>query len=548
MMALWMLIGRPPRGRFILAMLLSVLAAACGVGLLGLSGWFLTAAAGAGLAGAGATFNHLIPSVGVRALAIGRVAARYAEQLVGHDATLALSAHLRPALFARQARSRPGLATLSGGELSTLIDDVDAIESGFLRVIAPSVGVASAAIVAVGITALVDGYLSLLIVMAFAVGGVVLPFIASRRVQVKASEIADARTALRADISNLVENAVELDVYGAMPRLTIRASINASDVEASAVSLASPFRLVGAFNMLAGGGLSLGLLLREGSSHAGIAVAAAAALAVLAAFEACGAMTKVMDAAPRARASADRLSARLAAPDAVVEPSATANARLLSVLPLEVRNLAVAAAPNAAIVGPLSFSCLPIGLVEIIGPSGSGKTTLLEAIARLRPISSGSLVYGGTDSAEVRTAAVLAHLAMAPQFPGFIGGGLRNEIALGRPDATNDEIIAALRTACVDEVVLGRDGGLDQRIDGGASSFSGGELRRIGLARALVANPLVLLLDEPFAGLEPDLADEIATRLSAWALTRQCAVIIACHEPTRRVWPGLNRVQIRLVT
>ncbi|MEP7211117.1 MAG: ATP-binding cassette domain-containing protein, partial [Alphaproteobacteria bacterium] len=484
MMKLWALIGRPARGRFVLAMLLSVIAAACGVGLLGLSGWFLTAAAGAGLAGAGAVFNHLIPSAGVRGLAISRVLSRYAEQLVGHDATFALSAHLRPILFARQARSRPGLSTLSGGELSALIDDVDAIEGGYLKVIAPSVGVASAAIVAVGLTALVDGSLALLAVLAFAFGGAVLPTMASRRAQARASDIAARRAALRSDVSNLIENAVELDVYGVLPGLSAQAFMDAADVEASAARLGNPFRLVGAFNMVAGGGLALGLLMRAGASQTDVAVTAGAALAILAAFEACGAMAKVMDAAPRAGASAERLRARLAAPDAIVEPPVNASTQLLSVLPTEARSLTVAAAPGAAMIGPISFSCQANSLAEIIGPSGSGKTTLLEAIARLRPISDGSLVYAGIPSDEVRSATVLAHIVMAPQFTGFIGGALRAELALGRPDASDDEIIAALRVACVDEVVLGRDGGLEQRTDGGGSGFSGGELRRIGLARA----------------------------------------------------------------
>ena len=106
MIALWTFLGRPAARSFVLAMTLSVLSSLLGIALLGLSGWFLAAAAAAGASGASYAFNHLYPSTGVRTIAVGRVASRYAEQLVGHEATLEVSAAIRPLVFERIARAQ----------------------------------------------------------------------------------------------------------------------------------------------------------------------------------------------------------------------------------------------------------------------------------------------------------------------------------------------------------------------------------------------------------------------------------------------------------
>ncbi len=129
MIKLWIRLGKPGQTQFASALGLAALSGASAVFLLGLSGWFLTAAALAGLAGTGLIFNHLFPSAGVRAAAFSRVLSRYGEQLVGHDATLKLSATLRPQLFSAGALSMRGLTPLASADLSLLLDDVEAAES-----------------------------------------------------------------------------------------------------------------------------------------------------------------------------------------------------------------------------------------------------------------------------------------------------------------------------------------------------------------------------------------------------------------------------------
>ena len=156
MIKIWERLGAPAKAAFGWSIALSALAAVSGVVLIGLSGWFLTASALAGFAGAGMAFNHLYPSAGVRLAAFARVSARYGEQIVGHDAILRLSSALRPNLFERGARARRGMGAMASGELSALVDDVEAVEGGFLRIVLPALAIAASAILAVCLAFMAD--------------------------------------------------------------------------------------------------------------------------------------------------------------------------------------------------------------------------------------------------------------------------------------------------------------------------------------------------------------------------------------------------------
>ncbi|HRX40563.1 MAG TPA: hypothetical protein P5072_14090, partial [Parvularculaceae bacterium] len=148
-----MVIDSKSRRRFALAALLGAVAAASSVVLLALSGWFIVASAVAGVAGGALAFNYLFPSAGVRGAAFTRVLGKYGEQLAGHDAILALSARLRSRLFERIARSTPGGVAPGAEELSLIADHVEAVEGAFLRVVLPAVSTATAALIAIVITA-----------------------------------------------------------------------------------------------------------------------------------------------------------------------------------------------------------------------------------------------------------------------------------------------------------------------------------------------------------------------------------------------------------
>ena len=535
MIALWRSLGRPAMRSFVLALILSGLAAAFGIALLGLSGWFLAAAAAGGASGAGYAFNHLYPSTGVRTFAVGRVLLRYAEQLVGHESTLKVSTAIRPFVFERLARAQRGLASLPAADLALVVDDVNAVEGGFLRVISPAAGVGAALLVAIGWVAAVSSIAALAIFALFIAACLCFPYILLRRAAKAAELLAAEQGKLRSDVSGVVENAVELDVSGVLSAAMTRANDKLRAVLKAQDDLQSPFRDAASLISLTGGAAALLVIVTARILQVDGAIAAGAALATLAAFEAASASARILDSSAQATASAERLMERLK-PDIAGKGG---DIVVASVLPLKVDSVRLAVS-SAASVGPINLTCDFGDIVELSGRSGVGKSTLLEAIAALRPIEDGSLAYAGVEQARVRPASVLGRVAISPQFPTFLPGTLREQLVYGRPDASDESVEAALAMVCMTDVVKGRP-------NDAASAYSGGEQRRLGIARALIADPELLLLDEPFAGLESALAERIRANLAGWVHERRRAVIFTGHEPgpdwagssVRRVrWPG----------
>jgi ATP-binding cassette subfamily C protein CydC len=540
MIGLWTLLGRPGPERFAAALCLSTVSAIAGVALLGLSGWFLAASALAGLAGAGAAFNHLIPSAAIRGLAFTRVLARYGDQVIGHAAILRLSAVLRPALFERAAFSSSGMRATPSGELSTLIDDVEAAEGGFLRVVSPAAAAAASALVAIGWTTLADPVTAWTAGIAFMVFGFLLPWSVSVRTRRLAAEAAQAQREAREVVSRLVENALELDILKALDREARSAFTRMDDAAMAASRLEAPHRRLGALTSTVGGSVAAILLMRI-SGSADTAIVAGAALSLIAAFEACGAMARVMDAAPRARDASARLQARLRQVNDPPDPPQGIS--LSTVLPISARTLVVSAIGDGHATSPLNLDCEAGSVIEISGPSGCGKTTLLETLARLRSPRSGALSYGGHRFETVRTAAVLEHVALAPQFPEFLPGSVREALCLACPDASDEDLDQAIETSCAGEFLRARSEGLESDV----SLFSGGERRRLAIARALLARPQVLLLDEPFSGLEPDLIDRLGLSLSTWIGVSGRSIVYTRHEPITPDWRGVRLVHFQLV-
>lgn len=548
MLKLWRILGQPARKKFVLALLLSALAGASSVILLGLSGWFLTAAAIAGVSGAGYAFNHLYPSAGVRGAAFLRVLTRYGEQLAGHDATLNLSAQLRPQLFAASAASQRGFSSMPAKELSALIDDVDAAEAGFLRVFSPAAAVFSGMIVALGFVFASDWLTGLLALIAFLFSGWAFPMLAVHRSHEAALRLSQQTEAARQQTARLIENAIELDIVGALPAQASAARQSLEAQFAARDAIEAPYRNLGAYTATIGLALALIVLWRAGSEDSGIAIATGAALALMAAFELTGTMLKVFDARARSGVAASRLAEKMRRMEAPWDPPLDRATPVPTVFPLSACGLTAQAAPSAPMIAPVSFTIRPGMLIEVIGASGSGKTTLAETLMRLHPARPGTLTYAGIPAEKVRIASALEHISISPQFPAFLPGTLADALRLAAPDASDDALWCALRTACADEFVRKKKAGLETVFEEGNSPFSGGELRRIGLARALLANPEILILDEPFAGLEASLAVQLSRKLSAWVSAKPRALMLLVHKEETQLFDDLESLAVRLDT
>ncbi|MEZ0495644.1 amino acid ABC transporter ATP-binding/permease protein [Sphingomonas sp. IW22] len=498
--------------RLVRAAACAALIAAASVMLLGLSGWFITAAAIAGAGGVAVAqaFNYLLPSAAIRLLAIVRTGARYGERLAGHGAAFGALSRIRPALF-RAITAMPvgdALALGQGDATARLIGDVDAVETRFVRRSAPW-GVA-AALASGGALTLLGG-----IDAALATLGCVLALLfvgdrLARRMEAPGRAVQQAMGALRDTVATLNDAAPELRCFGLE-------AWAAAQVDAHSAALATAqrrqARVAGWFELLHAGALAgaaaLALLL---SVEAGAAIAALAALAAAMTVDSVAPVLRTMTERGRLREAEERIDALLASGGTV-------------------RGAEGPGHPAIDFAGPRPTHVAPGTRLALIGPSGVGKTTLVETLIGLRPAQPGTIAIGGVDLSALATEAARRCFAWLPQDAMLLSGTVRDNLLLARPNADDATLWQALHDAALDGRVRAMPQGLDSWIGGNGETLSGGERRRLALARAYCADAPWLLLDEPSEGLDPATEGQVAARLSARLARTGQGLILVSHRP-----------------
>lgn len=492
-------------------LLLAGVAAAASVGLLGISGWFLTGAAIAGAGGIAAVtaFNYLLPSAAIRALAIARTAARYGERLTSHGAALTAMAGLRTRLFGTLAAADPRkVPDLASGEASTrLIDDIAAIEDLVVRRSALP-GALVGGVIATGCIAL-SGWRAAAAFMLLATVGLIVGAALARRLSVgPARGAAQARGRVRDRYVELAAARPEIIAYGLAHRVEAALADDLAALDRARRALAQGEAALNGIVALWSAVLAVVVLLL--AEHG----PALAALATLAAFSGSEALAVRVRSALREAVVAEGLErvATLAdiAPEPAPQPGAVAQS---------IRIGAVEVAPGGRLV--------------ITGASGSGKTTLIETLAGLRSAPH-ALTVGGTDVAERPAAALSNQFALAPQAPQLIAGTIGDNLRLARPGVDEAAMWAALDVVRLGERVRAMPGGVDCPIGEAGGTLSGGEQKRLSLARALLANRPWLVADEPSEGLDPATEAELVARLDAWLQQTGTGLILVSHRPAPR--------------
>lgn len=521
-----------------LGLLLAVLTALMGVGLLGLSGWFITAAGLAGLQIATAiVFDVFMPSAGIRLMALGRTFSRYGERLLTHDGTLGALAAMRERLLRAYAQPEAAqrLQLRPARLLFRLTADIDALESPYLRLLVPaaaSLGVALMAGLIVGLQSPLAGLA--LGLWLLAVGWGAAAWLARAAVR-PAARRAQALEALRARSADLVAGQVELLMAGRIEAQ--RASMAAQDARMARADDELNRREVRGL-LMQGGGSALaltGVLLLAawgvGAGWFGAPVAALMALATLAASEAFAALRRGALEAGRATLAARRLRpALVAGAEAEAEADvgrgagsdadadagagwplrAPADGRLA----LRLQGLRYRYPEAARDAMDLPQLQLARGeRVALVGASGAGKSTLMALLAgELRPAAG---------RAEVLPAAWLG------QRVDLFQDSLRDNLRLAAPQADDARLLAALAEAGLGEDVAALSRGLDTRLGEGGLGLSGGQARRLAVARLLLADRELWLLDEPTEALDAALAHDLLLRLATRARGR--SLVIATH-------------------
>ncbi len=513
-----------PWGRLALAGLLGLAAAAATIGLLAGSGYVV---------GRAALRPGLSAIVGILAavevLAFLRGPLRYEERLVGHDAALRALTRWRVWLYDRLAPRVPaGLAGWRSGDLLVrAIDDVDALQDLYLRSLLPMAIAVGASVIGTVAVGLILPWAALALGLPLAVALIVPALLTWRRSG--DDEMAALSGELSAKVVDALSGTPELLAFGAGDA-TLRAleelGERADALERRHARLATVTALVIGACLAAAvvGVLALGVAAVH-AHQLGQVMVAVLPLAALATFETVPGVPLAVARSLAVRASAERLFALEDVPVPVRDPDAP-EARAPGVPEVAFEDAALRYGPGLprALDG-ISLRLPPGGRLAVTGSSGAGKSSLVNALLRYWPLEAGTLTLGGTNVERLTQADARGACALADQRAQMFAGTVRSNLTLARPDATEDEIAGALRVGRLDEWVATLPEGLETPVGADGVALSGGERRRLAVARALLAPGPLVILDEPTSGLDPGLADELIEGVLLAAGDRSVLVI-----------------------
>ncbi|WP_348774002.1 thiol reductant ABC exporter subunit CydC [Micromonospora sp. WMMD714] len=501
-------LARPYLGRLLGAGLLASATEFAGLALMATATWLLMSAAGQ------PPLDRLtVAIVAVRALAVSRGVLRYTERLAGHDAVLRLVTDVRARVFATLA-ARPGRAVpRTGDALSRLVSDVEAVQDLLLRVLVPGAAAALVGVVAVGGAALISLPSAGVLTVGLLVAGVALPMLATTLTRRAADEVAPLRGALATDAVDLTQGAADLAAFGATGQALRAATRRADRLARLERRLAATGFAVDAAGVLVAGLTAAGVVLTALRAQVGGVLVGVLAIGALAAVEIALALVGAARQRTQLRAGLSRVAALLGEPaprpPRRPEPAAPDAATTIG-YDVRFNGVVVRYREGAAPALAGIDLDLPAGRrIAVVGPSGAGKSTLAAVLTGAVVPDAGRVTLAGRDVSayppEELPRAIGGLLAEAYVFHASV----RENLLLGRPDAGEAELADASRAAGLLDWVREQPDGWDTLVGEEGGQLSGGQRQRLALARALLAAPGVLVLDEPTEGLDPAAADAV---------------------------------------
>jgi ATP-binding cassette, subfamily C, bacterial CydC len=513
-----------------LSVALAALAVGFGVALMTTAGYLISRAAEQP-----PILSLTVTIVAVRFFGLARPLARYLERLSSHDVALRMLGRIRAGFYERIEPLAPAqLESYRSGELlGRMVGDVDALQGLYVRGLGPPLVALMVGAASVGVTAAVLPLAAGILAAGLLVAGVLVPSVAWAVNRAAGRRQNAARAQLTAELVELLRGGPELVVYGRREETVAR--VRSSDRElarlarrdALAGGLAEALSIV-VTGVTVAGVLAVAVAAHDTGTLDRVLVATLALLA-LASFEAVSPLP----------AAARELSANLAAGRRVLEltdrePSVRDPAKPLPPPPLcpAVAFEGVTAhygAGQQPVLADLDLSLDPGRRVALVGPSGAGKTTVTSLLLRFLDPEEGRVTIAGRDLREYRQEHVRSTFALAGQDAHLFNSTIRANVALARPTATDAELEDALRRAQILDWVDSLPDGLDTLVGEEGTQLSGGQRQRLTLARALLADAPVLVLDEPTAHLDPETAEDLVRDVFAAAGDR--SVLLITHRP-----------------
>ncbi|EPK7467824.1 heme ABC transporter ATP-binding protein/permease CydC [Klebsiella aerogenes] len=513
-----------------LGVVLAIVTLLASIGLLTLSGWFLSASAVVGVAGI-YSFNYMLPAAGVRGAAIIRTAGRYFERLVSHDATFRVLQHLRVATFSKLLPLSPaGLARFRQGELlNRIVADVDTLDHLYLRVISPLVG----ALVVILVVTI--GLSVLDVTLALTLGGIMLatllllPPLFYRAGKPTGEQITQLRGQYRQQLTSWLQGQAELMLFNASDRYRKQMEKTEQRWQEAQRRQAELTALSQALMLLIGGIAVIAMLWMAsegvgGNSQPG-ALIALFVFCALAAFEALAPVTGAFQHLGQVIASARRITQiteqqpevtfSQQAPQSFSQVALTLNEVTFS-YPQQ----------SAPALKDISLQVAAGEHIAILGRTGCGKSTLLQLLTRAWDPANGQIQLNGQPLSELSETTLRQAMSVVPQRVHLFSATLRDNLLLAAPQVSDARLADILARVGLEKLL--EDSGLNNWLGEGGRQLSGGELRRLAIARALLQDAPLMLLDEPTEGLDATTESQILDLLSE--VMRDKTVLMVTHR------------------
>ncbi|MBN2797830.1 MAG: thiol reductant ABC exporter subunit CydC [Deltaproteobacteria bacterium] len=470
-----------------------------GIGLMMAGGWLISAAALMP-----PLFSLQVYIVGVRFFGVSRAAARYAERLITHQVTFEVLTGVRVWLFRALEPQAPALLMdhASGDLLGRLVGDVEALEQIFARAVAPPMIFALVLLLVTGLFSLWDPAIGLALAGLLLLGGVVVPLLTRAITRPLGRRAVALRAELDTRLVDGLRGQAELIAFGREAEHRARTAAVSEEligvqramgrVEATQAALITGLATLGA-----AWSLWVGIPQVQSGEWQGMSLAAVI-LGGLAVYEAITPLPGAVAQLDRTLGSAERVFGLADAPP----PVAPGGAALGEGHALEIRGLTHRYQDGPDVLSDLSIHLAPGRRVALVGESGAGKSTLANLLLRFWEYGEGQITLGGVDLRALDPDAVRSRFAVMGQRTVLFGRTVRANLLLGRPGASQEELEDAARRAGALALIEGLPQGWDTWLSEGGGGISGGERRRLALARALLSDAPIWLLDEPLAHLD----------------------------------------------
>ncbi len=496
-----------------LGMLLAFATLSASIGLLTLSGWFISASAVAGLTIARETFNYMLPGGGVRGLAMSRTAGRWGERVVSHNATFKLLTDLRIFFFKKLAPLIPGrISNLRDADLlNRLVADVDAMDHVYLRLVSPvTVGVFGIFFLTIFLMWF-DSSLGLILGSILLIMLLVWPILFYKLGKRNGGELTQNKADLRVTTLDWIEGYSELTLFGAEERyrnaiLETQQKLMANQfVNANLTGMASAALML--FN-----GLTLVLMLWLAADGVGGNVPdpfiALMAFATMASFELLMPIAGAFQHLGQTLSSARRLNEVI-----LSEPEVQFAEEKLDInKPLDITFSNVTfnyPDSERSVLNAVDLTIPATHKVAIVGQTGSGKSTLIQLLTRYWDPKKGDISIAGVELTQWNESQLRESISVVSQRVDILNGTLRDNLLIARPEATDDHLANILKDVGLEKLL--ENNALDSWLGDGGRQLSGGEKHRIGIARAILHDAPILLLDEPTEGLDKQTEQSIMT-------------------------------------